>query len=278
MSLEGQEVQVSAQTKKTKKSRKTKKASSKKSVKSSKSSKTTKTTKATKGSKKRTRKAKSAPEPVQEEAPVVQEENMESSASVPEVQESAAAASTEQVAESSSQDSATVESEKTAEEQSVEDLISSLSSLNESISGLYSHIKGITGSKNQNQIYKQYKNTRRLFTKLEDELSTQTIRSVADAEGEQRARELVGHQLQLNKEESVVPALTTFMGLDEGTPVSRTEILRAISGYVREQKLQIEGRRRSFVIDDKLKTLFPEHQEMQYTQIMGQISGFYNLS
>ena len=276
MSLEGQEVQVSAQTKKTKKSRKTKKASSKKSTKSSKSSKTTK---ATKGSKKRTRKAKSAPEPVQEEAPVVQEENMESSASVPEVQESAAAASTEQVAESSSQDSATVESEKTAEEQSVEVLISSLSSLNESISGLYSHIKGITGSKNLTQIYKQYKNTRRLFTKLEDELSTQTIRSVADAE--RRAKSKRTRRASTSTEQKknpVVPALTTFMGLDEGTPVSRTEILRAISGYVREQKLQIEGRRRSFVIDDKLKTLFPEHQEMQYTQIMGQISSFYNLS
>tara|TARA_B100000902_G_C27269669_1_gene895597 strand:- start:598 stop:987 length:390 start_codon:yes stop_codon:yes gene_type:complete len=53
----------------------------------------------------------------------------------------------------------------------------------------------------------------------------------------------------------IKPELAKFMNLDEETCVSRENIIRFISKYVKTQNLQNKNNKSSFVVDDKLSIL-----------------------
>tara|TARA_B100001094_G_scaffold321436_1_gene369167 strand:- start:32584 stop:32973 length:390 start_codon:yes stop_codon:yes gene_type:complete len=53
----------------------------------------------------------------------------------------------------------------------------------------------------------------------------------------------------------IKPDLAKFMNLDEETCVSRENIIRFISKYVKTQNLQNKNNKSSFVVDDKLSIL-----------------------
>ena len=53
----------------------------------------------------------------------------------------------------------------------------------------------------------------------------------------------------------IKPELAKFMNLDEETYVSRENIIRFISKYVKTQNLQNKNNKSSFVVDDKLSIL-----------------------
>tara|TARA_B100000614_G_scaffold22995_1_gene18183 strand:+ start:5203 stop:5592 length:390 start_codon:yes stop_codon:yes gene_type:complete len=53
----------------------------------------------------------------------------------------------------------------------------------------------------------------------------------------------------------ITPELAKFMNLDEETCVSRENIIRFISKYVKTQNLQNKNNKSSFVVDDKLSIL-----------------------
>jgi chromatin remodeling complex protein RSC6 len=71
------------------------------------------------------------------------------------------------------------------------------------------------------------------------------------------------------------PLLATFMGVDEGAPVSRVQALKAISTYVREHELQVQENRRTFYCKGDLHNLFPDRETMGYTDIMREIKPFF---
>ena len=152
-------------------------------------------------------------------------------------------------------------------------LINSLTQLNSSISNLYEHIKNISDSKEFTKVYRQYKNTRRSFTNLKMNFLIQAVRSILDAERKSTIKErdakVYNPNGGLNKKRNITPELCSFLGYPEGEQASRVDAIRAASKYVDEQNLQIPENKRTFTVDAQLKTIFPEHDVMKYTQIMG---------
>ena len=288
MSLETE--QISKQTtKRASKAKTTKKASKAKTTKKASKAKTTKKASKAKTTKKRTRKSKSTPvveesaaTPVVEESaatPVVEESTpepvVEESTPEPVVEESAAtpvveeSAATPVVEESAA--TPVVQVEETINH--AELLINSLTELNLNISHLYSHIRNISDSKQFTKVYRQLKNAKRSFNKFEDELSTQAVRSILDAERrgsvKKQRRKSTNPNGGLNKKRDITPELCSFLGYPEGDQASRVDAIRAASKYVDDNNLQIPENKRTFTVDEQLKTIFPEFDIMKYTQIMG---------
>jgi len=162
------------------------------------------------------------------------------------------------------------------EEQSVTLLIKSLTGLNTQIVELYSHLKNISNSKKFTEVYREYKNTRKSFTKFEDEFVTQSVKGMSDAERrstkKKKRRNNVNKTTGLYKKRDVTPELAVFLGHESGELISRVEALRGVSSYVKDNDLKVKDKKRLFKVDDKLKTIFSEFDEMQYTQIMGGLS------
>ena len=263
MSLEMKNVSVSQKTtKSTKKSKsKTTKAKTAK-VKNTKA-------KTSKVKTKKARKTKSAPV-VEVNEPVVEVSEPVVEVSAPVVEDNSLV-----VAESSkvAEDSAPLVNE---EEQSVTLLIKSLTGLNTQIVELYSHLKNISNSKKFTEVYREYKNTRKSFTKFEDEFVTQSVKGMSDAERrstkKKKRRNNVNKTTGLYKKRDVTPELAIFLGHESGELVSRVEALRGVSSYVKDNDLKVKDKKKLFKVDSKLKTIFTEFDEMQYTQIMGGLS------
>lgn len=53
----------------------------------------------------------------------------------------------------------------------------------------------------------------------------------------------------------ISPELCTFLGVPVGTEVARTEVIKRLVHYVKENKLQQPDNKRVIIVDDKLKTL-----------------------
>ena len=232
--------------------------------------------KTSKAKTKKARKTKSAPvvevsEPVVEvSAPVVEVSAPVVEVSAPVVEDNSLVVNdSSKVAE----DSAQLVNE---EEQSVTLLIKSLTGLNTQIVELYSHLKNISNSKKFTEVYREYKNTRKSFTKFEDEFVTQSVKGMSDAERrstkKKKRRNNVNKTTGLYKKRDVTPELAVFLGHESGELISRVEALRGVSSYVKDNDLKVKDKKRLFKVDDKLKTIFSEFDEMQYTQIMGGLS------
>ena len=75
------------------------------------------------------------------------------------------------------------------------------------------------------------------------------------------------------------PELASFLGIEVGEEACRVTVLQEISKYVKEHSLQIEGKAQRFVIptnvSDPLHKLFPDIDDMAYTEIMGSIKKFF---
>lgn len=73
----------------------------------------------------------------------------------------------------------------------------------------------------------------------------------------------------INKLVSVSKELTDFMGLAEGTEVSRTQANKFISTYVKEQGLKDPRDGRKIIQDDKLKNLLkvPKGEELSHISV-----------
>ena len=293
-------------TKKASSTKVTKKASSTKASKTTKTTKTAKTAKKTKSSKsakvtkspklvkkassskpKRTRKSKKASTPVVEEAstPVVEEAStpVVEEASTPVVEEASAPVVEEaSIVEGAEMVPPTVleqlssTSQQESEKASVNDLIKSLSDLNSLINNLYTNVKEVTESNNFTQLYREYKNVRRTFTKFEDELSSQSLRTIVSLEkrvarGKKKKRTGTKNNA-VHKKREVSPELVVFMGLEAGSLVSRAEAQRAVHSHIKSSNLKLVDQKMMFRVDERLSGIFPDQERMVYTQIMGGVS------
>lgn len=95
----------------------------------------------------------------------------------------------------------------------------------------------------------------------------------------------------IHKPREVDVKLTEFMGLDNGTAVSRAEALQAINAYVNDLKknspeqIKVEGNNKAFKVVGKLQTLFADELNkaddtkmpdvIKYTDIMKYMSVFF---
>lgn len=67
----------------------------------------------------------------------------------------------------------------------------------------------------------------------------------------------------------VCPRLATFLSLQPGEEVTRPDVTRAITAYVKENELQVPSNRKTFSFDQKLATLFDRE--------VGYVTDFFKL-
>lgn len=67
----------------------------------------------------------------------------------------------------------------------------------------------------------------------------------------------------------VTKELCEFMNKTEGTEIARTDVTRAIIGYIKEKKLEYKDNNKIIIPDDKLRTLLgiEENKELTYFTI-----------
>lgn len=68
-----------------------------------------------------------------------------------------------------------------------------------------------------------------------------------------------------NREVEVDEELRTFLGLEEGELISRSEVTKRINAYVKENGLKHADNGRVIVLDDKLRALLKPPEEVQVT-------------
>ena len=247
--------------------------------KASKVSKSSKKKKASKSSSVTKKSSKSSKKPRKKKTKVVLEESapvvavVEESAPVVVVEESAPVVAVEESAPVVAvEESAPV----VAVEKSSELLINSLSELNTKIESLYQHINSIVDSKEFTQVFKKYRNTRKFFNKFEDELNNQVVKSITIVKNLNKKKNKISRK-KTSRPQIISSELCQFLGIEDGTKYERTQALREISKYVKENELQLEGKRAVFKVDDKLRLLFPDGFEegMRYIDIMGGLSAHF---
>ena len=176
---------------------------------------------------------------------------------------------------------ATTETLTTQVSQNLETVNTAFTDLNTQIGALVKliHSSGF-GNKELRVVGRTYKNTLKVLTRVQDELLSIALKRGDDAQRQlnKRVRKHRGKSNPnsgIQKMHPAHPLLATFMGEDEGAPVSRVQALKAISTYVREHELQVVENRRTFYCKGDLHNLFPERETMGYTDIMREIKPFF---
>ena len=128
-------------------------------------------------------------------------------------------------------------------------------------------------------VYPDYKEFKENIDKIHNEFIFYCKKYFADTQkvGKEvksmRRKERRGH---IQKKHPAHPLLATFMGVDEGAPVSRVQALKAISTYVGEHELQVPTNHRTFYCKGDLNNLCPERNTMEFTDIMREIKPFFS--
>ena len=107
------------------------------------------------------------------------------------------------------------------------------------------------------------------ITSLRSELKslTKLVRKIKakldDPDGEKSAKRAKNNGF--NREQKISEELRTFLGLPEGTLVSRSTVTRSINEYVKSNGLKHPDNGRVLVLDDKLRLLLKAPPEVQVT-------------
>jgi len=136
------------------------------------------------------------------------------------------------------------------------------------------------GQKELRLVSKAYKACLKALQKVQDETLVQSLKR-----GEE-LQKLLNKRIRKNKGKSnpnsgiqkkhpAHPMLAAFLNIDEGSPVSRVEALKAITNYVKEHQLQVPDHKKTFYLKGDLHTLFPNSETMGYTDIMREIKTFF---
>ena len=141
------------------------------------------------------------------------------------------------------------------------------------------HTSGF-GPRELRAVGKSYRNTSKVLQRVQEELFSLSLKRADDFQRllNKRTRKHKGRSNPnsgIQKMHEAHPLLATFMGVEEGSPVSRVQALKAISAYVREHDLQVPSNRRTFYCKGDLHNLFPNSETMGYTDIMREIKPFF---
>ena len=84
----------------------------------------------------------------------------------------------------------------------------------------------------------------------------------------------------INIKKQISNQLAEFMNIDKNILISKTEALRYICKYVKDNDLQIEENKKKFTIDNKLSELFsiPKGDILTFMNINGLLSKHFPLS
>ena len=80
-----------------------------------------------------------------------------------------------------------------------------------------------------------------------------------------------------NKPQDVTPELASFLGLKEGEQISRANVTKQVSNYIKEKDLMNPKEKRQILLDDALKTLLnpPEGLPISHTSMQTYLAPHY---
>lgn len=78
-------------------------------------------------------------------------------------------------------------------------------------------------------------------------------------------------ETEFTKPKKVSPKLSAFLGLNEGDTISLVNVNRQIVDYVKDNQLQCEDNRKNIILDDKLKELFGDDSEINFSNLNGEL-------
>ena len=73
------------------------------------------------------------------------------------------------------------------------------------------------------------------------------------------------HQSGIAKPGFISPELCDFLGVSKGTEMARTEVIKYVNKYIKEQKLQDQNNKKVIVPDAKLQTLLQSNSTDEIT-------------
>lgn len=229
--------------------------------------------------KKRVKKTKKVVEPVVVEPVVVEPAVVVKETVAPvEVVESTATVTKAKPTKSTKSSTPEVTSESNEHFDSVTSAFNEIASLSSTAFSTI-HSAGF-GQKELRLVSKAYKACLKALQKVQDETLVQSLKR-----GEE-LQKLLNKRIRKNKGKSnpnsgiqkkhpAHPMLAAFLSVDEGSPVSRVEALKAITNYVKEHQLQVPDHKKTFYLKGDLHTLFPNSETMGYTDIMREIKTFF---
>ena len=78
-------------------------------------------------------------------------------------------------------------------------------------------------------------------------------------------------ETEFTKSKGVSPKLSSFLGLNEGETISLVNINRKVVDYIKDNQLQCEDNRKNIILDDKLKELFGDDCEINFSNLNGEL-------
>lgn len=75
----------------------------------------------------------------------------------------------------------------------------------------------------------------------------------------------IKHQSGIAKPGFISPELCDFLGVSKGTEMARTEVIKYVNKYIKEQKLQDQNNKKVIVPDAKLQTLLQSNSTDEIT-------------
>jgi chromatin remodeling complex protein RSC6 len=78
-------------------------------------------------------------------------------------------------------------------------------------------------------------------------------------------------ETEFTKPKKVSSKLSAFLGFNEGDTISLVNVNRKVVDYVKDNQLQCEDNRKNIILDDKLKELFGDDCEINFSNLNGEL-------
>lgn len=78
-------------------------------------------------------------------------------------------------------------------------------------------------------------------------------------------------ETEFTKPKGVSPKLSAFLGLNEGDTISLVNVNRKVVDYIKDNQLQCEDNRKNINLDNKLKELFGDDCEINFSNLNGEL-------
>ena len=137
------------------------------------------------------------------------------------------------------------------------DAASPESAVTKSVEALYGEIAKLTGQlsilkKSLSSIQKEYNKEKKQWARIQNKKKSSSSSGVK-------------HQSGIAKPGFISPELCNFLGVNEGTEMARTEVIKYVNHYIKEHKLQDSTNKKKILPDAALQTLLQSKDSDEIT-------------
>ena len=116
-------------------------------------------------------------------------------------------------------------------------------------------------------LQKLYKKKCKDFDKLNEKYNKLLEDKKENKKKERSKKGKTAIETEFTKQKGVSSKLTGFLGLDENEKINLVSANRLVVDYIKDNQLQCEDNRKNIILDDKLKELFGDHCEINFSNL-----------